>query len=211
VQYNAASGATSQFIDLTTPVGTGTFAGDPPQPSSLVFDADGNLLVGLSPDDADDGAVEKFNIQTGALIGTIATGVGDPSGLALVPSQVSDLLVGNLTGGGVLRYSSAAEPLAEGGVAPGANGSSETAGVAVAPDGSYYVSSPGSGPDGTGQVLHYSNSGVFLNVLGASDSTQAVLIYPGTLDFGPNGRLYVADLGAGVIDQFDTTSTTQQY
>ena len=66
VEYTASTSATSQFIDLTTPVGTGTFAGDRPQPSSLAFDADGNLLVGLSPDDADDGAVEKFSIQTGA-------------------------------------------------------------------------------------------------------------------------------------------------
>jgi len=211
VEYNAATGVTSQFIDLTTPVGTGTFAGDPPQPSSLAFDADGNLLIGLSPDDAADGAVEKFNIKTGAMVGTIAKGVGDPSGLALVPSQISDLLVGNLAGGGVLRYSSANQRLAAGGVAPGANGSSQTAGVAVAPDGSYYVSSPGSGPGGSGQVLHYSNFGAFLNVLGASDGTRATLMYPGTVAFGPNGNLYVADLGAGVIDQFDTTSTTQQY
>ena len=96
-------------------------------------------------------------------------------------------------------------------MAPGANGSSQTAGVAVAPDGSYYVSSPGSGPGGTGQVLHYSSSGVFLNVLGASDGNPAALIYPGTLAFGPNGNLYVADLAHGVIDQFDTTSTSQQY
>ena len=121
---------------------------------------------------------------TGNLIGTIATGVGVPTGLALVPSQASDLLVGNFIGGGVLRYGPAAQLLAVGGVAPGANNTSETAGVAVAPDGSYYVSSPGSGPVfngvATGQILHYSSSGVFLNVLDQGDTSGPALDDPGT-------------------------------
>jgi autotransporter-associated beta strand protein len=159
--------------------------------------------------------VEKFDIQTGAWIGTIASGVGDPSGLALTPSQASDLLVGNLTGGGVLRYSSAAQPLADGGVAPGDSGNYFTSGVAVAPDGSYYVSSPQTIIDSEGdsapEILHYSSSGVFLNVLGANDPNQAPLAYPGTLAFGPDGNLYVADLYDGAIFQFDTNSTAQQY
>jgi autotransporter-associated beta strand protein len=218
VEYDAAKQTTSQFIDLTAPLGTGSFAGDPPQPSSLMFDTDGNLLVGLSPDDGDDGAVEKFNIQTGAWIGTIATGVGEPSGLALAPSQVSDLLVGDYDGGGALRYSSASQPIA-GGVAPGAYNLATT-GVAVASDGSYYVSCPGIGPqvDGfyTGQVLHYSNSGAFLNVLDQGDASGPTLYEPGTLAFGPNGNLYVADLdgagvGAGMIYQYDTTASTSQH
>src|SRR5208283_1466976 len=73
-------------------------------------------------------------------------------------------------------------------------------------DGSYYVSS-----DATDQVLHYSNSGVFLGVLGANDASPAPLEFPGTLAFGPNGNLYVADLGANAIFQFNTSSSTQQY
>ncbi len=209
VQYDAATATTSQFIDLTTPVGTGTSAGLPPQPTSLMFDTDGNLLVGLSPDHNGDGAVEKFNVRTGSLIGTIAAGIGTPSGLALAPSEVSDLLVGTFdsTGGnGVLRYSAAAQSLAGGCVATGDHALGETEGVAVAPDGSFYVSSLASG-----QVLHYNNAGVFLNVLGANDADPAPIYAPGTLAFGPNGNLYVADLGSDAIFQFDTTSSTQQY
>ena len=49
-----------------------------------------------------------------------------------------------------------------------------------------------------------------------NDATPATLYFPGTLAFGPNGNLYVADLdagglGAGAIYQFDTNSTTQQF
>ena len=87
MEYDAATGVTSQFINLTTPTDS---SGDLPQPTSLMLDTDGNLLVGLSPDDFDDGAVEKFNVQTGAPIETITAGVGDPSGLALVP-QFSEM------------------------------------------------------------------------------------------------------------------------
>ena len=77
----------------------------------------------------------------------------------------------------------------------GSVGLESAAGVAVAPDGSTYVSSPGSGPGRSAQILHYSSSGVFLNVLGGNDAEQAPLFFPGTLAFGPNGNLYVADLG----------------
>ena len=48
-------------------------------------------------------------------------------------------------------------------------------------DGSYYVSGIGTG------VVHFSNSGVPLGVLGSD-----VLVAPGTLAFGPNGNLYVS-------------------
>ena len=73
-----------------------------------------------------------------------------------------------------------------------------TSGVAVAPDGTYYVSSL------YGTVMHYTNSGIFLNDVGTG-----YLAEPGTLAFGPNGNLYVADLHLGVIYQFDLNSSTQ--
>ena len=229
VEYDSSSQTTSQFINLTTPMGTEAgYVGNPPQPTSLMLDTDGNLLVGLSPDhNGVDGAVEKFNISTGTSMGTVVSGIGTPSGLALAPVLPEDLIVGTYdntavpsgtnnaaTGDSVIRFNTTSQTIV-GGAATGDQGLGETSGIAVAPDGSYYVSNLLSG--GTymgypvGQVLHFSSSGQFLNVLGANDAVQAPLAAPGTLAFGPNGNLYVADLGTSAIYQFDLDSTTQQY
>ena len=59
--------------------------------------------------------------------------------------------------------------------------------------------------------MHYGNSGVFLDALGAGDATAPLLVSPAALAFGPNGNLYVADSSANKIFQFDTSSSTQQY
>jgi autotransporter-associated beta strand protein len=218
LEYNPTTQGISQVINLNAPHDV---SGDPAQPSSMILDTDGSLLVGVAPDETDDGAIERFSLQTdpisgdliGTWTGTIASGIGDPSGLALAPSQVSDLLVGNY-GDGVLRFSSADQPLSAGDSSPGASNPPATYGVAVAPDGSYYVSSPGTGPVigpnmNAGQVLHYSNSGAYLNVLDQGDASGPTLYSPGSLTFGPDGDLYVADLGAGTIYQYDTTLSPQ--
>ena len=91
VRYDYGTTTSSQFIDLTHPLGTGASAGLPPQPTSMLLDRDGNLLVGLSPDHNLDGAVEKFNIDNGALMETLVTGIGTPTGLGLVPASVPEL------------------------------------------------------------------------------------------------------------------------
>ena len=57
LEYDPATQNLSQFANLTVPVGTSQYE-DPgllPQPSSLLLDADGNLLVGLAPSQAGDG------------------------------------------------------------------------------------------------------------------------------------------------------------
>jgi hypothetical protein len=75
----------TQFANLTTPVGGGpTFY--PPQPTTLLYDHDGNLLVGLAPDHTGTGAVEKVNIGSGAYMSTLVSGIGAPTGLAFIPS-----------------------------------------------------------------------------------------------------------------------------
>jgi autotransporter-associated beta strand protein len=86
LEYDAATGDVSQFIDLTAPVDT---SGDPPQPTSLLLTPDGNLLVGLSPNEYfADGAVEEFDVATQQLISTVASSIGAPAGLALAPPNV---------------------------------------------------------------------------------------------------------------------------
>ena len=86
VKYDAALGTTSQFIDLTFPVGTGDKDGYPPQPTVMKIDSDGNLLVGLSPDHNLNGAIQKYNLTTGAYIETLISGIGTPTGLGFLPA-----------------------------------------------------------------------------------------------------------------------------
>ena len=157
-------------LDAPTPTTTqliGPLVLGSTQPTSMLLDTDGNLLVGLSS-----GAVEKFDIQSGALIGTIATGVRDPSGMALAavpPSDIAFSTFFDTNGSSVLRYSDTTDLPVTGSIAAGSGGLSAAAGLAVAPDGSYYVSSQG---EYSGQVLHFSSSGAFLGVLGANDAPQ---------------------------------------
>ncbi len=141
---------------------------------------------------------------------SLTGGVGDSPRLELLETRTmltSDMLVSVFddTGGlSVLRYDDQFQPVA-GGVSTSAT-VGMVQGMAVADDGSFYVSSLISG-----QVFHYDTAGNLLGALGAGDANAAPLQAPGALRFGPNGHLYVADLGAAAIFQFDTTSATQQY
>lgn len=141
-------------------------------------------------------------------IGLRGTARQRPRQLAFEPLEerrllsANDLLVGvfsSVDGQAVERYSQTAGSLVGGGAAIDyVNNFGYTSGVAAAPDGTYYVSSL------YGTVMHYTNSGIFLNDVGAG-----ILTEPGTLAFGPNGNLYVADLGADAIYQFDLNTSTQ--
>ena len=99
LEYDAATGTTSQLIDLTTPVDS---SGDPPQPTSLLLTPDGNLLVGVSPnEDYEDGAVEEFDLANQQLISTVASSIGAPAGLALVPPNVMAVPAADWTAAGL--------------------------------------------------------------------------------------------------------------
>ena len=198
---------TPELINITA---TGS-DGKPLTPTSMMFDYDGNLLVGAGPSNHDgSGVIEKFSRADGHLISVVASGVGLPSGLAFVPAQRSDLLISNFDDSSVDRYSEDSHVPVPGGVAPSSNGLFEPFGAAVAPDGSYYVSSSGivdpNDPQNftPGVIQHYAADGtfegdVFGDFDGMDPSKIVFLINPGTLEFGPNGNLYVADLGTSPI------------
>ncbi len=133
--------------------------------------------------------------------------------------SANDLLIStydDTAGQSVLRYDDDTWAPVAGGVTTGDHGLGVAQGLAVAPDGlSFYVSSDASFP---GQVLHYDMHGDFLDVLGGSDTSPVVIQTPGALAFGPNGNLFVADLGTFgmfpgglAVYQFDTSSASQQY
>ncbi|HEX3728132.1 MAG TPA: hypothetical protein VHV08_17895, partial [Pirellulales bacterium] len=84
--YDASTGLTTLKVNLTTPTDPGN---DPPQPSSLLLDTDGNLLVGLSPDHVGDGAIEKYDIDDFSYMGTPISNIGSTAGMALIPSIAS--------------------------------------------------------------------------------------------------------------------------
>ena len=149
---------------MTTPLGSNGYYS---QPESLLQDQDGNLLIAMSPDHNDNGSVQEYNISTGAYLTTVVSGIGTPAGLAYVPPVNSDLLVGDSDDSSVLRYNDGTDAAVPGGVAANSSVLAAAYGVAVAPDGTYYVSSPG-----THQVLHYNSAGVFLNALGQNDSVR---------------------------------------
>jgi hypothetical protein len=123
----------------------------------------------------------------------------------------SDLLMTNYddsNGTAVYRYNETTWTPTTGSVPTGDNGVGVSQGLAVAPDGSFFVSSAGSLPP---SVLHFDVNGDYLGVLGAGDAVPAPIYFPGTLKFGPDGDLYVADLGSSSILQFDLTSVGQTW
>lgn len=198
LRRDVVTGLTTQFINL------GPSPSDPSgpalQPSALLFDLDGNLLVGASPDHAGNGVVQKYNISTAALISTIASGIGTPTGLALAPAVPTDLINSGLEatdGLSVVRYNNPTNIRVNGGAAEGDHGLGNAQGLVVAPDGSYYVSSRD-----TANVQHYSNTGVYIDSLG-----DGTLFVPGTLAFHPTTHhLYVGDLAQGKIFEYDTSA-----
>jgi hypothetical protein len=92
--------------------------------------------------------------------------------------SASNLLVSTFddtAGSSVLVYNETTRLRAPGGNLTSENGLGMAQGVAVATDGSYYVSSLASG-----RVLHYENSGKYLGFLGDGDVLQAPLVAPAT-------------------------------
>ena len=109
--------------------------------------------------------------------------------------SAEDLLVSTFfstAGNSILRYNDTTHNAVPGSVATGDSGALfAPEGLAVAPDGTFYVSTATS--QFSAVVLHYSSSGTLMGQLGQSDTVQAPLQDPTGLAIGPNGHLYVAD------------------
>ena len=166
--YTLATDTLAPFMNLSAPFGTGAALGNPSQPTSMIYDHDGNVLVGASPDHNNNGAVLKFNVTTGLQMGgPLVSGLGLPTGMAFVASQTSVVADRHLfynesgTGGATVRYD---------GNDAAINSLDDNA---IATDKTAYL--PGAGPATFANVSSYTKgiNGVMIDLAGAHGSISA--------------------------------------
>jgi PEP-CTERM motif len=98
LRYDSDSGLTTTFAAIEHPIAPGGIFPDPAFPSNgpaaIIFDRDDSLLVAvLGPDHEHTGQVQRFDLN-GNYLGSILTGLGAPTGLALIPEPSSWILAG---------------------------------------------------------------------------------------------------------------------
>ncbi len=173
-----------------------------------------------------DGAIYKFNSETGALTGTLAAAnSGDtagPAGLELGPD--GNLYISNQFGGNILRYNfdtqtfstfidaAVLAPIAVTAGAP----SFSPAGLRFGPDGDLYVNLNGGQSSTTGKVVKFdiTNTAGVLSYDAVVNNFTAFgsgLVQPSGMVFGKVGdttSLYVSNFGAGSVAKFAAATTT---
>jgi hypothetical protein len=96
LRYDSDSGQTGVFANIEHPIPPGGTFPDPSFPSNgpagIIFNRDGTLLVAISgPDHEHTGEIQRFDLD-GNYLGTILSGLGAPTGVALIPEPSSWLL-----------------------------------------------------------------------------------------------------------------------
>jgi sugar lactone lactonase YvrE len=197
-RYDPNTGA---FVSTFVPSGSGGLAA----PFEITFGPDGNLYVANTLAN-DAGNVLKYDGQTGAFLGVIASGLVVPHGLVFGPDGT--LYVGHGMGIGnsyprISRYDVVNGTFLGDLVAPFTTPLSSPESMVFGPDGALYVVSAW-----PGDVLRYDGkTGAFLGefVAAPSDVEQ-----PLGLVFGPDGNLYVnysdAKTHYGTVRRYDGTT-----
>ncbi len=160
-------------------------------PEGVVFGPDQNLyLTGFTQ-----GAVDRFNGDTGNIIGRFISGgnLAGPEGLTFGPD--GNLYVLDRIQSAVLRYDGATGVFIDTFVKSGAGGLTGGGAIAFGPDGNLYLTSGTESQDGSGvknpQVLRYDgNTGKFKDIFVTAGSGG--LENPFALLFGPDGNLYIS-------------------
>lgn len=195
-------------------------AGNYYAPTGIKFGPDGLLYVarngGLNAADGS-GAIDKFS-SDGTFLGTIATGLSQPTALTI---NGSTLYVSNLRGGPggtgdvdrVLNFTTT--PTLTDFIAPTSNGLFNPTGTTWGPDGKFYVADVDFIQQGFGcKVLRYnadgSPDGVFALPNGMGQGALA-FAFPSDVLFRDDGNLLVAGLGfpgnfPGVINLYNGTT-----
>ncbi|GEM_PF-3900907 len=160
-------------------------------PEAVVFGPDQNLyLTGFNA-----GTVDRFNGDTGNIIGRFITGgsLAGPEGLTFGPD--GNLYVVDRVQSAVLRYDGATGAFMDLFVKPRSGGLTGAAAITFGPDGNLYLTSGSVSQDGSGvnnpQVLRYDGkTGAFKDVFISPGSGG--LENPFFLLFGPDGNLYIS-------------------
>lgn len=148
--------------------------------------AAGNFLIA----DAGSGSIKTFS-PSGAFSGTLASVSGFPSGIAV--DRTGNIFVTEATGNVVVKLSSTGHLLAT----FGSGHLSTPQGIAVAPDGTVYVSSRD-----YGNVTKYGNDGTYEGVFASSITDAYGLLV------NPSGHVFVvSSFGGNAVLEFDSSAT----
>jgi Dockerin type I domain len=157
-------------------------------PTGMAYGPDGNLYVANASLGAND--IVKFDGQTGAPLGTFATGLNGPTGLRYdsIDGNFYATNFGNFAGSTVSKINAAGTVLGNFGT-----GHALPTSIAIDPTGNIYI-----GEFGSGAVNKYAANGALL----ATGSVPAT----GGISFAPNGKLLAASVVPDLIYSWDGTN-----
>lgn len=184
LRIDPTTGSISTFIDLTSANVPGLTTNY--NPAGLRFAANGDLYVSRNVGQFEFnpvGTVDRFS-SSGAFLGSVLTGLTQPSGLTF---DSSGNLYASVFGDGSIRKYDPTNMSASTLVAPGTGGLATPAGLTIGPDGNLYVTDLV-----LGVVRSYNLSG---GVVNANFITGLSGEFPSDLLFIGSNQLLVANLG----------------
>jgi streptogramin lyase len=165
-----------------------------PATINLAKGSDGDLYVST----LFDSTVVKTDIETGAPLGTFASGGGLATSVGVAFGPDGNLYVGSRNTNAVLRFDGNTGAFLGTFVASGSGGLSATEELLFGPDGNLYVTEFSGN-----RVLRYDGStGAFIDVFASSAS----LAFARGMAFGPDGRFYVSGNASNNVVRFDGTT-----
>ncbi|MFN0077631.1 MAG: SdrD B-like domain-containing protein [Prosthecobacter sp.] len=184
---------TAQGGGLTTFISTGLSASGV---RGMAFGPDGHVYAL----DNTDGAIERFNVTTGAYLGAFTTGLPDCYDLVLGPDN--HFYVTLRSGAKVVKVNGTTGAIIGDFVTASSGGLTNAQGLAFSPDGTaLYVA------NSSRQVYQYNGAtGAFVSIA-INDTPGNYFLSTQDLAFGPDGALYISDYSSARVIRFDTTTS----